>query len=187
MLGKKSTATPMALTVALIMVFAGTACGDQTSGLVQKVVDEARKELYEEPIDLSKDGVDGDVRLTPDGDLLIDGKPVPMEAAQREAALAFRERLLAVADAGLLVGQEGAALGAEAAALALGAMFSGGDTEEAERQIEAEAEKMKGAAQTLCREALSLQLEQARFAEVVPEFAPYVSEIDVDADCEDDD
>ncbi len=182
MLTKQGTTT---IAVAMIMALAGTACGERASEFVEEAVTEARKELYEEPIDLSRDGVDGEVELTPDGDLLIDGKAVPMDATQREAALAYRETLLAMTDAGLLVGQQGAALGAEAATLALTAVFGGGDAEEAERKIEAEAETIKAAALMLCRHARTLQLEQARFAEAVPEFAPYVKEIDVDSDCED--
>ena len=182
---KHSPAIAIVLTVAL----AGTACGEQTRDAIEEAVTEARKELHEEPIDLSRDGVEGEAELTPAGDLLIDGKPVPMDAAQRAAALAYREKLVAVADAGLMVGQQGAALGGEAAKLALGALFGGSDvdSDEIERKIEAEAEKIKTSGRALCRHARALEVEQARFVELVPAFAPYAQEIDIDSDCEDED
>jgi hypothetical protein len=183
MRSKRSAATALALFVALSL----TACGEQARDAVEKAITEAREEMHEEPIDLGRDGVDDEVQLMPGGDLLINGKAVPMDARQREAALAYREKLLAVADAGLMVGQQSAALGGEAAALALGALFDGGDldAEEAERKFEAEAGKIRTAALALCRSARALEIEQARFAEVLPEFAPYAQQIDIDADCED--
>lgn len=182
---RSATVAAIALTVAL----AGTACGEQAQEAIREATAEARETLYEESIDLSRDGVDGKVELTPDGELLIDGSSVPMNAAQRQAALAYREKLLAVADAGLMVGEQGAALGGEAASLAIGALFGGKDVdaEETRRKIEAEAEKIKAAAMALCRDARALELEQTRFVEMVPEFAPYAKTIDIDADCEDGD
>ncbi|MEM8489413.1 MAG: hypothetical protein AAF756_01195 [Pseudomonadota bacterium] len=178
-----------AVVIALTMALLGTACGDQTRDAVEEAMEEvaadAREKLYEEPISFSPKGVDGTAELMPNGDLLIDGKPVPLDDTQQEAALAYREKFLALADAGILVGQQGAALGGEAAALALSAVFGGEDAEEAERKIEAEAKKIEKAAQALCRNARALEVEQERFAEIVPEFAPYAKEIDIDVDCED--
>jgi len=174
-----------AIAIGLLVTLAGTACGEQVHDAMQEAVTEIRNDLDEESIDLSHDGVDGEAELTPGGDLLIDGKAVPMDATQREAALAYRERLLDLADAGLVVGQEGAALGGRAAALAIGALFTGGnvDAEEVEGKIEVEAEKIETAALALCRSARALEVEQTRFAEIVPEFAPYAKKIDIDADC----
>lgn len=199
-----------AIVLALAAALAGTACGEQArdamqqaaaeakkditdatgpGGEVEKSLAEARRKLHEEPIDLSHKDAPGKAQLTPEGELIIDGQAVPMDAAQREAALAYRAKLLAVADAGLVVGQQGAALGGEAAALAIGALLGGGnvDAEETKRKIEAEAQKIKTAALALCRDAKALEVEQARFAEIVPEFAPYAKKIDIDADCEDGD
>lgn len=170
---------------ALVLALGATACGEKVEDVMRKAVAEARESLYEEPIDLSREGVDGTAELTPDGDLLIDGEPVAMNAAQREAALVYREKVLAVAEAGLTVGEEGAALGGEAMAIALGSMLGGDDvdSEEVERKIKAEAGKVKAAAMELCRYVLELETEQARFMEIVPEFAPYAKEIDIDSDC----
>lgn len=169
----------------LIAALTLTACGERAQEAMREAVAEAREDLYEDAIDLSKDGDDARVELMPDGELVIDGKAVPMDARQREVALAYRKTLLAVADAGLLVGEQGAVLGGEAAALAIGALFGGedADAEETRRKIEAEAEKIKAAAMALCRGARALEVEQARFVEAVPEFAPYAKSIEIDADC----
>lgn len=183
MLTRQRTAN--AIAVALTVALAGTACGERADDVMQKAFSETRKEIHEESITLSQEGVAGEAELTPEGDLLIDGEPVPMDARQREAALAYRGRLLSLADAGLVVGQQGAVLGGKAAALAVGALFGGGDVdvEERKRKIEAEAEKIEAAAQALCQDARTLEVEQARFAQLVPEFAPYAREIDIDSDC----
>ncbi|MEM8489386.1 MAG: hypothetical protein AAF756_01060 [Pseudomonadota bacterium] len=87
----------------------------------------------------------------------------------------------------ILVGQQGAVLGGEAAALALSAVFGGEDADEAERKIEEDAKKIEKAAQALCRHAEALEVEQERSAEIVPAFAPYAKEIDIDVDFEDSD
>lgn len=154
-------------------------------GTVDKALAEARRKLHEENLKLQHDGIGAKAELTPQGDLLINGTAIAMTAEQREAALAYRKEVLAVAEAGMVIGQQGAALGGEAAALAIESLFKGGsNVDEAKARIEAEAEKIKSAAAALCANVEGLEAAQARFSELVPEFAPYAKSIDIDAHCD---
>ena len=62
--------------------------------------DEAREELARNDIDLNADG-QPKAAITPKGDLLIDGKPVAMDEAQRKLALEYRAGITAIAEAGI--------------------------------------------------------------------------------------
>ena len=183
-----------------------TACGEQARSTAEQIADEtrkgiteatapggdvdqalaeARRKLHEENLKLQQDGIGAKAELTPQGDFLINGTAIAMTAEQREAALAYRKEVLAVAEAGMVIGQQGAALGGEAAALAIESLFKGGsNVDDAKARIEAEAEKIKSAAQALCGNVEGLEAAQARFADLVPEFAPYANSINIDADCD---
>lgn len=151
-------------------------------GTVAKALAEARRKLHEENLKLDSGSSGPRVELTPQGDLLIGGTAVPMDEAQREAALAYRAELLKVADAGMVLGQQGAAIAGQAVTQVLGGLFTG-KAEEAAARIEAEAKKIEEAALALCKDLEGLEPAQARFAELVPEFRPYAKKIQVDTDC----
>ncbi|WP_051282481.1 hypothetical protein [Silanimonas lenta] len=150
-------------------------------GTVARAIAEARRKLHEENLGLDGEGLPK-AKLTPQGDLLIGGTAVPMDEAQREAALAYRAELLKVAEAGMVLGQQGAAIAGQAVTQVLGGLFTG-KAEEAAARIEAEAKKIEEAALALCKDLEGLEPAQARFAELVPEFRPYAKKIQVDTDC----
>lgn len=150
-------------------------------GTVARALAEARRKLHEENLGLGGEGLPK-AELTPQGELLIGGTAVPMDEAQREAALAYRAELLKVAEAGMGLGQQGAAIAGQAVTQVLGGLFTG-KAEAAAARIEAEAKKIEEAALALCKDLERLEPAQARFAELVPEFRPYARKIQVDTDC----
>ncbi|MDO5504728.1 MAG: hypothetical protein Q4F49_00340 [Pseudoxanthomonas suwonensis] len=128
--------------------------------------------------------------ITPQGELLIDGKAVAATPAQRELLLAYRGNLIAVVEAGITVGVRGADLGMRAAGEAVRGIFSG-NADDIERRIEAEAESLKHDAQGVCRTLEPMLDTQQQLAASMPEFAPYatLSRADIDkclADAEED-
>lgn len=113
--------------------------------------------------------------ITPQGDLLIDGKPVPVDARQRELLLAHRGTIIAIAETGLELGMQGADLGAKAAVGALKSVFGGGDTEAFERQMEAEGKRLEAEALKICVHLPRLLESQDALAAALPAFAPYAT------------
>lgn len=151
-----------------------------------KVVDEAtekaRIKLANEPITLSSD--DGKLpkaEISPKGDLVIDGKTVPVTEDQRALLLEHRANIVAIADAGMTIGVRGADLGMKAAGEALRGVFSG-NTEEIGKRIEAEAEKIKADAMVLCDRLPAMLASQQKLAAAVPEFKPYATMTAQDVD-----
>lgn len=170
---------------------------------IDKELEKARKELHEGNIVLNHDGPSvtvngkhygaGDdgrdlpkAEITPAGDLLIDGKAVAIDDAQRRLLLDYRGQVIAVADAGIAIGGKGADLAGVALQQALGAVLSG-NTDELEKRVEAEAEKLKGEALVLCRQLPPMLETQQKLSASLPEFSPYatMTQDDID-DCMDD-
>lgn len=151
---------------------------------IEKVTREVREELATGNIDFgSRDGGDGDsdAEITPEGELLIAGKPVEVDAAERELLLEYRRNVTEVAMAGARIGLQGADL----ATAAMGEAFRGalgGDTEGMEARIEAEAEKIKAEAVKLCDHLQPLYDTQQALAASIPELGPYASMTQDDID-----
>lgn len=163
---------------------------DAPATALGKVVDEAtrkaRAQLANEPIKLSSDNdALPKAEISPKGDLLIDGKVVPVNDAQRSLLLEHRANLVAIAEAGMVIGVRGADLGMKAAGEALKGVFSG-NTDEIEKRIEAEAEKIKADAELLCNRLPAVMDSQQKLAAALPAFKPYATMTaqDID-DCHD--
>lgn len=138
---------------------------------MQSAMDKAREELANGNISLGATG-GPDAEITPQGDLLIDGKPVAINDAQRRLLLDYRAQLAAVASAGMDVGVQGAQLAAKAVGEAVRGIFSG-KPDEIEQRVEAQAEPIRRAALQLCDRLPQLLATQQKLAAAVPEFAPY--------------
>lgn len=168
---------------------------------VDKALAAAREELHAgnlrlgDGFDISINGVrvstgrkDGNLpkaEITPQGDLLIDGTPVALTAAQREQALAYRRSVLAIADAGMALGGRGADLAGTALGGVAGAIFGGKQGEQAfEQRMQAEGEKLEAEARKLCLLLPEVLARQRTLAASVPAFGPYarMTQQDVD-DC----
>ena len=167
---------------------------------VAKEIDKARKELATGNISLNGHDVtingrdyartDDDSRpraeITPQGDLLLDGKAVAVTPPQRAMLLQYRGQIIAIADAGMTLGSKGAELAGKAVGESLGALFSG-DADAIGERVEAEADKLKAEAKLLCAQLPPMLATQQQLAASLPQFKPYatLTRDDVD-DCADD-
>ncbi len=149
---------------------------------VKEATDKARKELIEGNISINGKGA-AKAEITPDGKLLIGGAEVTTTDAQRKELLAYRHQVEAIAMAGMDVGVAGAQLGVTAAGEALKGIFSG-NTEEIEKRVNAEAEKIKAQARTICERLPAMMAAQQALAVSLPAFKPYATmdQSDID-DC----
>lgn len=143
---------------------------------------EVREDLATGNIDFGGDHHTGDhhgdsgsdAEITPEGDLLIDGKPVEVDAEERALLLAYREQITEVALAGAKIGIQGA----ELATTAVGEAFRGvlsGETAQMEARIEAEAEKIRAKVVILCDKLPPLLEIQQSLAASIPELEPYAT------------
>jgi len=112
--------------------------------------------------------------ISPQGDLLIDGKAVTVDDAQRQLVLAHRANVIAIAEAGMAIGMQGAQLGAAAAKGAITSALAG-KGEEFEARMQAEAAKIEAEAVKLCDHMPALLASQQALAAAVPAFQPYAT------------
>ena len=136
--------------------------------------------------------------ITPQGDLLIEGKAVVVDPRQRQLLLEHRANLVAIAQAGIAIGMQGAELGMQGAALGMkaasGALKSAisGDTADFEKQMEAEGARIEAegrrieaeAERMICARMPALLASQSALAAALPAFVPYATLDDSDIrDC----
>lgn len=166
---------------------------------VDKALDEARKELATENISIGGDGFNLSVNgkqvvrktssdlpkaeITPQGDLLIAGKAVDIDAGQRQQLLAYRGRIIGIAESGMLIGGKGADLAGEALTGVAGAIF-GGDSgrKEYEQRMEARGKQIETEALKLCGQLPGLLASQQALATSLPAFKPYATMTQADID-----
>lgn len=120
--------------------------------------------------------------ITPDGDLLIDGKAVALTPAQRTEVLAYREQVVQIGEEGIAIGKQGAALGMQATGAALAAVFSGKSEQQVRQQVEAQASGIRQSAMKICDRLPALQTTQQKLAIDVPAFRPYATLTQKDID-----
>ncbi len=149
---------------------------------VQAATDKARTELAKGNINIS-DEHNNKAEITPAGDFLINGQAVTIDAQQRALLLDYRKQVEKLAGAGMDIGVAGAQLGVKAAGEALRGVFSG-NTEGIQAKVDAEADKIKAQAQTLCKLLPEMMAKQQALAAVLPAFKPYATmeQSDID-DC----
>lgn len=146
--------------------------------VIDRAMDHAGDEMRKRNISISGRKGAGDVaraQITPQGDLLIEGKAVPINAAQRAMLLDYRTQVEAIATQGMAIGKEGAALGMQAAAEALKGAFSGQSQAEIEQRVEAQTSGIKRSALALCERMPALLAAQQKLAAALPAFAPYAT------------
>lgn len=170
---------------------------------VEKGMREARQELETGNLDLNGgvhvkvngkgvwSGNDAEklpkAEITPQGDLLIDGKAVAINDGQRTMLLDYRKRVISVAEAGMLIGTQGADLAGKAMAEGLANIFKGGDKKDFENRMDGEGKKIEAKAKLLCNQLPGMLHSQNRLAASLPAFKPYakMGQDDID-DCMDD-
>lgn len=160
---------------------------------IDNAMEEARRDLATGNIDINHGLTIGDrghersasdlpkAEITPAGDLLIEGRPVEVDAQQRALLLKYRGHIIAVAESGMEMGVRGADLGMQAASDAIGSIFSG-DTEGVEKRVEAEAAKLEAEALKLCAQLAPMLATQRQLAASLPAFAPYARMTQSDVD-----
>lgn len=164
---------------------------------VDRALDEARKELHEGNLSLNGDidiNINGKklqhhanglpkAELTPQGDLLIEGKPVPVDAAQRRQLLDYRAQILGIAEAGMAIGSQGADLAGKAVGGVFGVIFGGDEAEkDFEARMEAEGKKIEAEALKLCHRLPALLASQQTLSASIPAFKPYATMTQSDID-----
>lgn len=171
--------------------------GEQTSSLVaaqiHKGIAKARQELLTEDIDINHVGrhehgehEDGDSRpkavITPRGELVIAGKPVPATPTQHGLLLDYRQQIIGVAQAGMEIGEHGANLGTQAAKEAIWGALTGKSDKEIEDRIKPQTEQIKAAAAKICLRLPDMLASQQKLAAAMPEFRPYATMTQNDID-----
>jgi hypothetical protein len=158
--------------------------GQEEPGLIGKAVreatDKAREELATKNIELQATG-QPKAEITPQGDLLIGGKPVAADAAQHKLLQDYRANVAAIAEAGIDIGVQGADLAGKAVTEALVGVFTG-KSDEIEKKIEGQADGIKASAAKLCTKLPALLDTQNRLAASLPAFKPYASMTQQDID-----
>ena len=160
---------------------------------VESALREARSELATQNISLN-DGIRvgpykksrdhlPKAEISPRGDLLIQGKPVKIDPAQRALLVKYRGHIVALAEAGMEIGVKGADLGMQAAGEAMKGIFTG-DIANIERRIEAEAREIEAEATKLCAQLPPMLATQQALAAALSAFKPYARMTEQDiTDC----
>lgn len=120
--------------------------------------------------------------ITPQGDFLIEGKPVALTPAQQRQMLAYRQQLVAIGEQGIAIGKQGAKLGLDAAGAAIAGAFSGESKQQIRAKAEARASGIRQAAAKLCKSLPTLMATQQKLATEVPAFKPYATMTQKDID-----
>ncbi|QOY61823.1 hypothetical protein INQ40_07510 [Lysobacter sp. H21R4] len=158
------------------------------AGKIANASDKVREEIRTGDIDLSSDDKTAPKAvITPQGELLIDGRKVATNPAQQALLRDYRRQLEEIAQAGADIGLKGAGVAMTAVGEALKGAFSGASEAEIERSIEAQASGLKEDAGKLCDRLPAFIATQDRLAAALPEFAPYANaDADDVADCRSD-
>ena len=168
---------------------------------VANALEEARQEMATENISVSGDmdiqvgdthinrdqprDADGNplpkAEISPEGDLLIDGKAVAVTPEQRTMLLDYRSHILDVVSTGMTLGAKGADLGMEAAGGAIKSIFTG-EMDEFEQRIEAQAAAIETEALKICDRLPAMLASQQALAASLPAFQPYATMTQEDID-----
>ncbi len=162
---------------------------------VQKGIDQAKRELATQDIDINDVHVGHDRHddranhgdlpkavITPQGDLVIAGKTVHATPEQHTMLLDYRQQIIGIAEAGMDIGANGAAIGTQAAKEAIWGALTGKDDKDIEARIKPQTEQIKAAALKLCGRMPDLLTSQQRLAASMPEFRPYATMTQKDVD-----
>lgn len=164
---------------------------------MEQAMAEARKEMREGNLSISGDmdiNINGKhfgrtdtglpkAEITPKGDLLIEGKTVPVDAAQRSQLLTYRSQILGIAEAGMAIGSKGADLAGKALGGVFGVIFGGEKGQkDFEARMEAEGRKIEAEAMKLCNQLPPLLATQQALAASLPAFKPYATMTQDDID-----
>jgi hypothetical protein len=162
------------------------------SGEIQKAMQEAKQELATKNIDVDSvhfgDGQSRDkdshskAQITPQGELLVEGKKVTATPAQHALLLDYRQQIVGIAEAGMDIGAEGADLGVKAAKEGVWGALTGKSDKDFEAAIKPQTDRIQAAAAKLCLRMPDLLSTQQKLAATMPEFRPYATMQQKDVD-----
>ena len=124
--------------------------------------------------------------ITPQGDLLIDGKPQEIDAGQRRQLLAYRGLVVEIAKVGIDIGQKSAEAALDAVDGSWVSLMFSAMSGSLERRIERTVrEQVEPGVRGICRMLPRVMDSQQRLAASLPQFRPYATlEREDVADCE---
>lgn len=115
-----------------------------------------------------------DAIVTAQGELVIDGKPVPLDAAQSQIVTRYFTNAMALRSDAVKTGAAGAATAATAiTSVAVG--LASGNPDSIDAKMNASAAKVDAAANKICIDLQMLAKAQDDLATVVPSFKPYAT------------
>lgn len=165
------------------------------SAEIQKGIDQAKRELVTQDIDINNVHVshgqndhhdESDNRpkaaITPQGDLVIAGKTVQATPEQHTMLLDYRQQIIGIAEAGMDIGAQGASLGTQAAKEAIWGALTGKSDKDIEERIKPQTDQIKAAAKKLCLRMPNLLASQQKLAAAMEEFRPYATMTQKDVD-----
>lgn len=159
---------------------------EEDSSLIGKVVDkvmtEAREEIRKENITISGGDNLAKAEITPQGDLLIDGRAVAINQEQRALLLEYRGHVAGIAESGMEIGVHGADLAGKAMGEAVKGLVNGKSEQEIGQRVETEAAQIKASAAKLCARLPAMMASQQKLAAALPEFKPYARMTQEDID-----
>ncbi|MDW2981934.1 MAG: hypothetical protein WBG81_12260 [Rhodanobacter sp.] len=159
---------------------------------VRKGIEQAKKELVSKDISLGSIHVGSGPKphddsrpkavITPQGTLVIAGKPVAATAEQHAMLVDYRQQIIGIAEAGMDIGAQGADIGISAAKQALWGAFTGKSDQEIEASIKPQTDQIQAAAMALCKRLPDMLASQQKLAAAMPEFKPYATMTQKDVD-----
>ncbi|WP_426661283.1 hypothetical protein [Rhodanobacter aciditrophus] len=160
---------------------------------VQKGIDKAKQELLTKDIDVSSVHINDKGRhddgsnlpkavITPQGNLVIAGKPVDATPEQHAMLVDYRQQIIGIAEAGMDIGASGADLGVSAAKQAIFGALSGKSDKEIEASIKPQTDKIQADAMKLCKRLPDMLASQQKLAAAMPAFKPYATMTQKDVD-----
>lgn len=112
--------------------------------------------------------------VTPAGDLSIDGKAVAVTPAERELLRQYYQLSSATLRSGEEIGKQGVDMAAKGIGTAIASIFHG-DSEAAEKKMDAQSASIEAAAAKLCANVKAIGATQDVIAAHLPAFKPYAA------------
>lgn len=107
-----------------------------------------------------------------DGNLSIDGKEIAVTPAQRQLLQSYYQQAHGVMDSGAAMGKQGIRMAERGIADAIASIFHK-DASTADKQMNAQSQKIETAADALCTNVRALGTTEKTIAADLPAFAPY--------------
>lgn len=121
--------------------------------------------------------------ITPQGDLLIEGKVTSVTPTQRALLLDYRRQVIAIAETGMAIGVQGADLAGKAVLEVVSGVLHG-NADQAGKHLDAEGKKIEASAKRICLQLPAMRETQQQLAASLPAFAPYATMKEADInDC----